>query len=393
MTSRSKVACSLREFRLARKLSQLELAKRAGISRQAFCAIEAGSAVPGTDVALRLAQALGVRVETLFRLEDAPRVLEATLAATSDVPAHETSRVVLAEIDGRWVAHPIDPRGHDSLARAADGLASAPGGKKSRSVQVEPLGDLESARQQLVVMGCAPALGLLAARLGGGPAGVRLSWIQGPSTAALEALGRGEVHVAGIHLLDEASGQYNGPVARRHFPDRGMLLINLASWEQGIVVAPGNPLKIRSATDLLRPRVRFVAREPGAGAHKLLERVLRGERSGRATPKGQGPAARGHLEVAEAIALGAADAGIAIRGAAIAYGLDFVPLAEERFDLVIPRESATDPRVERLVDTLGSRAFRRELDSVGGYLTSASGHQFAIPDAVGGSRGLPRRSG
>jgi molybdate-binding protein len=81
------------------------------------------------------------------------------------------------------------------------------------------------------------------------------------------------------------------------------------------------------------------------------------------------------MEVAQAIAMGAADAGIAIRSAAAAYGLGFIPLAVERFDLVIPRAMATDPRVERLVDTLGSTTFRRELDTVGGYITRESGHQ------------------
>ena len=372
MTQR--IQSSLRQHRLARKLSQLELAKRIGISRQALISIEAGAAVPGTDVALRLSTVLGVRIEALFQLAGATSEVEATLAADSDVAPHQVSRVVLAEIDGRWVAHPIAARSRDALGRAADGLASA-GRGCSRTINVESLGDLEAARQQLIVMGCAPALGLLAARLGGEPTGVRLSWIQGPSGAALNALSRGEVHIAGIHLLDEATGQYNVPLVRRRFPDRRMLLVNLASWEQGIVVAAGNPLKIRTAADLLRPKVRFVARESGAGAHKLLERALRGQHGRPGDIRGPGRVAGGHMEVAEAISLGAADAGIAIRGAAMAYGLDFISLAEERFDLVFSRELATDPRVERLVDTLGSRAFRRELDSVGGYLTSASGRQ------------------
>jgi len=88
---------------------------------------------------------------------------------------------------------------------------------------------------------------------------VRLSWIQGPAAPRSTRLVAG-VHIAGVHLLDEASGQYNLPLVRRRFPDRRMLLVNLASWEQGIVVAR-QPLKIRAAADLLRPRVRFVARE------------------------------------------------------------------------------------------------------------------------------------
>ena len=369
-----RIGCSLREFRQSRQLSQAELARQVGLSRQALISIERGTSVPGTAVALRLARALGVRVEALFQLEEAPPLVEATLAGVPDLAPGDTSRVVLAEVDGRWVAHPICAKGQDSLLQPADGLARPPG-RRSKAVSVEALGDLELARRQLVVMGCAPALGLLAARLRGEPPAVRLSWIQGPSAAALDALGRGEVHVAGIHLLDEQTGQYNLPFVRRRFPGRRMLLVNLASWEQGIVVAAGNPLKLRGVADLVRPRVRFVAREAGAGAHKLLERALRAQKTRASDLRPPAFTARGHLEVAQTIAMGAADAGVAIRGAALAYGLEFIPLAEERFDLVFSRELATDPRIERLVDTLGSRTFRRELDCVGGYLTDESGQQ------------------
>ena len=154
-----------------------------------------------------------------------------------------------------------------------------------------------------------------------------------------------------------------------------MLFVNFASWEEGIVVRAGNPLGIRGAEDLVHPRIRLIQREPGAGAHKLLEQALRAKRVSPVALRRSGGVALGHMEVAQAIAMGAADAGIAIRGAAVAFGLGFIPLAVERFDLAIPRTLATDPRVERLVDTLGSRTFRRELDVVGGYITHESGHQ------------------
>lgn len=387
------VQCSLRGFRVAHELSQAQLAQRVGLSRQALSAIEAGTAVPGTDVALRLARELGVPVESLFQLAGGATQVEATLAtatlatATLATPGGEaragvSGRVLLAEVDGRWIAHPMSASDRESLSRAADGLATTRLARRSKTVRVEPLGDLEAARERLLVMGCAPALGLLAARLGAAPTGVRVSWIRGQSMAALEALRRSEVHVAGIHLLDEASGQYNAPIVRAQLPGRGMLLINLASWEQGILVAAGNPLKLRTAADLVRPKVRFVAREAGAGAQKLLTRALRGEGARVSDMRRPTRVASGHMEVAEAIALGTADAGIAIRSAALAYGLDFLPLAEERFDLVIPRGLATDARVERLVDMLGSRAFRRELEAVGGYSTALSGQRVGAARAT-----------
>ena len=371
------IRTSLKEFRLARGLSQLELAKKAGISRQSLCGLESGRVVPGTDVALRLALVLGCRIESLFCLNIPPAPLEATIAGGPSALESNSPRVSLAEVDGQWIAHPIDARRSESFSQAADGLV-LPGPRRrgrARTVRIEPLGDMETVRRRLVVMGCAPALGMLAARLGQEPAGIHISWVQGSSMAALNALGRGEVHVAGLHLCDEATLEFNVPFVRRALPGRAMLFVNFASWEQGIIVRPGNPLGIRGVEDLVHRKIRLIQREPGAGANKLLEQALRAKKVSLGAVRGSGSVALGHIEVAQAIAMGAADAGIAIRSAAAAFGLGFIPLAMERFDLVIPRTLATDPRVERLVDTLGSRTFRRELDAVGGYITHESGHQ------------------
>ena len=333
--------------------------------------------VPGTDVALRLAYVLGCRIESLFCLNVQPEPLDATMAEGLRALESTSPRVSLAEIDGRLIAHPIDPRRSEFLSQAADGLVVPwPRRRASpRTVRVEPLGDIKAVRRRLVVMGCAPALGMLAARLGQEPAGIHISWIQGSSMAALEALARGEVHVAGLHLCDEATKEFNIPFARRALPGRAMLFVNFASWEQGIIVRPGNPLRIRGVEDLIHRKIRLIQREPGAGANKLLEQALRSKKVPPSSVRSSGGVALGHMEVAQAIAMGAADAGIAIRSAAAAFGLGFIPLAVERFDLVIPRALAIDPRVERLVDTLGGRTFRRELDTVGGYITQESGQQ------------------
>ena len=371
------IRTSLKEFRLARGLSQLQLAKKIGLSRQSLCGLESGRVVPGTDVALRLALVLGCRIESLFCLNIPPAPLEATIAGGPSALESNSPRVSLAEINGQWIAHPIDPRRSESFSQAADGLVIPWPRRRGRgrTVRIEPLGDMDAVRRRLVVMGCAPALGMLAARLGQEPAGIHISWVQGSSMAALDALGRGEVHVAGLHLCDEATREFNIPFVRRALPGRAMLFVNFASWEQGIIVRAGNPLEIRGVEDLVRRRIRLIQREPGAGANKLLEQALRAKKVSPEAMRGSGSVALGHMEVAQAIAMGAADAGIAIRSAAAAFGLGFIPLAMERFDLVIPRTLATDPRVERLVDTLGSRTFRRELDTVGGYITHESGHQ------------------
>ena len=185
------IRTSLKEFRLARGLSQLQLARKVGLSRQSLCGLESGRVVPGTDVALRLALVLGCRIESLFFLNNSPEPLEATMAAPPSALELTGPRVSLAEINGQWIAHPIDPRRSESFSQAADGLV-IPGPQRrgrARTVRIDPLADLETLRRRLVVMGCAPALGMLAARLGQEPAGIHISWVQGSSMAALEGRG------------------------------------------------------------------------------------------------------------------------------------------------------------------------------------------------------------
>ncbi|HET9751723.1 MAG TPA: substrate-binding domain-containing protein, partial [Myxococcales bacterium] len=116
---------------------------------------------------------------------------------------------------------------------------------------------------------------------------------------------------------------------------------------------------------------------PGAGARRLIDRHLRKPRVPASAVKGYERLLGGHLQVAQAVAMGAADAGVVARSAAVAHGLQFVPLSEERFDLVFPKEWTADPRAARLVETLEGRPFRRELASLGGYDTRRSGHLVA----------------
>jgi molybdate-binding protein/DNA-binding XRE family transcriptional regulator len=369
MTTPKKITNKVLEYRLAKKWSQLELAKQVGVSRQSLIAIESGNTLPKMDVALRLAAALGARVETLFFFEESTSEIQATLAGDSKLVSDGETRVILGEVEGHWVAHSIPAYEQNVVA---DGFVQKTS-SSSKKANVELMGDLETARKQLVVMGCAPALGLLSARLGREPDSVRLAWVQNSSLGALEALRRGEVHMAGIHLFDESSGQYNIAAVRKSFPKQRMLLVNFVSWEQGIVVAPGNPLKIRSVLDICRPKVRFISREAGSGAHKLLDRLLRSQRMRMSELTNAKQVARGHMAVANAVAVGGADAGIAIRSAALAHGLDFIPLSQERFDLVCPQEMADDLRVVRLMDVLRSKAFCREVDAMGGYSTQYTG--------------------
>ncbi|UJR85746.1 substrate-binding domain-containing protein [Sandaracinus amylolyticus] len=348
----------LRALREARGLSQIALAAAASLSRQSIGAIEAGRAVPGVDVALRLARVLDTTVEELFGAAPSEQTI-----STEPWGATRPGRVALAKIGGRWVSYAL----HGGALRAADGIAGAPA--KGR-VAVEPVRPIAESAENLIVMGCAAALGVLAARSS------RVVWIPSSSTRALEALASRRTHLAGVHLVDGRTGEANVPDVRRHAGEGRFVLITLARWEAGLVIAPERAKTIRGPGDLGRRGIRIVTREPGSGARRLLDRALRD--AGCAPPSFQ---ASGHLEVAHAVSLGAADAGIATRDAAIAYGLDFVALAEERYDLVVPRALLADPRVERFFDVMTAGPSRRELAALG-YDVSSCGTRVAEVSAA-----------
>jgi putative molybdopterin biosynthesis protein len=193
-----------------------------------------------------------------------------------------------------------------------------------------------------------------------------------PSISALELLRRGLVHVAGAHLLDEASGQFNVPEVERSFPGRPMLVFNLIRWQAGIVLPAANPSRIRRAADLCAPGLRVVQRSAEAAAQRLLARLTAAH-----DRKLQGPRAESHLEAARLVSVGLADAAIAVESAARAFSLKFVALEEERFDLVVPGELAQDRRVQRLIDNATSRAFRRDVEGLGGLNTRQAGALIA----------------
>ena len=360
----------LREHRDHRGLSQQALGELVGVTRQAILAIEAGKQVPSTSLSLRLARALRCDVEDLFALGDREH-LDVRLAPGPEGHA-AGARVALAEVEDEWVAHVLP--GDASIA--ADGIVSSAG---SGRTLVEPLVDPVRLRTGALVTGCAPLLGLLAKRVGERYRDARVTWLPAGSARSLDLLGAGFAHVAGLHASNDAPGDDNVSVVRRRFVERRMLVVNLTCWRQGFVLPPGNPLGIHSAADLLRPGLRLARREPGAGAHDLVHRMLEVEGAAPATLAG--PLAHGHAEVAQLVRCGAADVGVAIESVALAAGLSFLPLSEERFDLVVPAELADHPPVARLVDVLDQRAFRTEVGHLPGYDTKLSGHVTTLEAA------------
>lgn len=334
MSSR-RLVTRIREARRERGWSQAELARRAGLSRAAVSALETERGVPSTAAALGLAEALGRRVEDLFELA---AVRPATEWAWP--PVDGSAGAWEAELGGRAWRIPLEPTHVGALA------PDDTGGERSDS---DP-------SRTIVVAGCDPAVGLLAERLRGG--GYRLIPLVRSSTRALELAAAGRVHLAGVHLGDNARACATlGAGATR---------VRAASWELGLALAPG--LGLRSAAAAVRADLRWVAREEGSGARRLQDRLL-----GRRRPRGLERVARDHAGVAEAVRAGWADAGVCVRLAALQAGVEFLAVEREAYDLVAAPALGDDPRVAAVIEALRSSDLRRALGAYAGYDTTETG--------------------
>ncbi len=356
-------------------MTQTALAEAAGVSRQAYAAIERSVATPSTEVALRLAVALGSTIEALFRLPDQPRLaLQARL--TESAPTAQTGPVLanVERVGGQWTARPHGGSAlHPAISRSfpvANGVILDGSDPSSATVELLEAPD----RDAVVVTGCDPAMSIVAAHLRS--QGIVLAWHEMGSKASLAGLAAGHAHIAGCHLLDEASGLYNTPWVERSLPFPATV-VTFAVWDQGIVVAPGNPKQVRGVEDLARPGLFMVNREEGSGSRALLDAGLARAGIPAASVAGYHRVATSHLSVAEAVGMGFADAGIAVRAAAIALGLGFVPLGQERYDLVIPDRFLNLPEIQRLLSSLRDPALRRRIELLGGYDVASMGMEPA----------------
>ncbi|HEV2202464.1 MAG TPA: substrate-binding domain-containing protein [Bryobacteraceae bacterium] len=362
----------LPEIRRRRGISAAHLARSAGVSRQTIYAMEAGDYVPNTALALALARILEVRVEDLFQLEGEAPVPAKPVSAevlNPGEPLRKGQPVQLCEVGKRLIAIPAEPQ--QPVLPLADGVLIEPV-RRTGPAGVRAFPPDGSENKRLVVAGCDPGIALLAQHLSR-TAGVELIVASSSSRQSLEWLKQGFVHIAGSHLRDASTGDYNLAAVRKLFPRGGVRVVTFAIWEQGLVFAPGNPKNIRSVADLAREDIRIVNRETGAGSRDLLDRELHRAGTTAKHVLGYERVAHGHLPAALAVSLGEADCCIATRSAAQAFGLGFVPLATERYDLVIRRPFVKLPAVEALLDGLNRSAIRRRLEMLAGYDTSRTG--------------------
>lgn len=369
------VESRLSSIRRARGVAAADLARRVGVSRQTIHAIEAGSFVPNTSVALKLARELDVSVEDLFSLNQPDHAPPQEIRAAVLSPSGQSAArpVVLTRLNELWVAAPAGNVPY-YLAEADGIVTRARKGASQASVQL--FASPESLSRRLFIAGCDPGIGLLA-RMAERLSGAEIVTVPASSRRALGWLKRGLVHIAGSHLQDPASGEFNVPYVRRLMPNEEVTVVTFARWEEGFVVARGNPLGIRQAADLARPRVRLVNREPGSGSRALLDALLRKAGIPPRKVLGYGRVAAGHLDAAHAVATGASDCCLATPSAARAFGLDFVPLQGERFDFAVRREFLDLPAVRAILDILQRAALRRKLESIAGYDTSETGRVVA----------------
>ncbi len=364
----------LGELRQKRGLSAIELAKSVGVSRQTIYAIEAGTYVPNTVVAIRLARVLESRVEELFQLPDDVAGPELRSEQAVLLPGSETPQpgqtVELCQVDKHLVASLPSPV--PWYFPASDAVITEKPAREGRTnVQVFHAG--EQFTNRVLIAGCDPGISVLAKHVQA--AGIELVLAHRNSSQSLALLDEGSIHIAGTHLRDEASGESNIPEIGRMFKKNAVAVISFAEWEEGIVTARGNPKSIRGLEDFGRPDITIINREKGAGTRRLLDAGLKKLKLAPAQVNGYSNTAPGHLPVAWNVQTGVADCGIATRAAARVLGLGFIPLVSERYDLAIRRQHLDLPAVQTLLDTLSRASFRRELEGLGGYDTRGAGER------------------
>ncbi|WP_442943094.1 substrate-binding domain-containing protein [Nostoc sp.] len=432
---------NLKAIRNRLGMSQQELANIAGVTRQTIGAVETGQCAPSVTISLRLAKALGCQVEDLFSLgeDDLPKI-EAVLAdSTSNnqqsqvilarigdrwiaypLLGKDAFRIEMIPSDGEVVAvsHPIvgsgvsasgsnvaeslsggflrselsnrgaSPVGVDGfpsinklpLALARNELhppSEAQSQTGTNKVLVRLLDDIDKLHNTVVIAGCTPVLSLLARATERWHPQLRVHYRFAHSKAALRSLDRGEVHIAGMHLYDPQTGEYNIPFVREVLTDKSAVLITLGVWQEGLLVPPGNPMGVKTVSDLVEFGATVVTHEVGSGNRMLLERKLQEERVPLEAVKRFDHIVHNHQDVALSIVSGIADAGISTASIAATFGLGFIPLHSARYDLVILKEYLQESPVQQFINILGNRLVRSQLEILGGYDISKTGEVVA----------------
>jgi putative molybdopterin biosynthesis protein len=280
-------------------------------------------------------------------------------------------------VDDRLLAAPLS-RGAGVITSLvqADGLALVPSGTQGmeagEKIQVRMYRSQSEIEKTILAIGSHDlTLDLMAQFLA--EHGRRLASANVGSQGGLIALKGGEAHLAGSHLLDPQDGMFNISYIRQYMPGIPVKVVALVGRDQGLIVKKGNPKGIKSLKDLTRPKVLFVNRQRGAGTRVLLDYHLNSMAIPKDSILGYNQEEYTHLGVASAVASGRADCGLGIAAAAQALDLDFIPLFQERYDLVIPKRFASNELLAPLFDLLVDSRFRETVSKLKGYDVSVMG--------------------
>ncbi len=344
--------------------------------------------LPGYPVSAMLTAELFIR-DVLQARQKLPQYEPATVAATisrqvySHIGMEEYVRVSLGEVQGKMVAAPLG-RGAgliSSLTKAQGMLVIKKNqdGLSAGAVASVNLFGRHQVRKNILSVGshdlALEILGVFLRRQGD----LSLSCANVGSMGGIMAVGNNEAHIAGIHILDEKTGEFNVPYVHRYLKNNtSWRLVHLAMREQGLMVRPGNPKAIQGLGDLIRSDIEYVNRQRGAGTRMLLDFHLRKIGIECSEIAGYDKEVGTHMAVAATIAEGVADTGMGIRAAAKALGLDFIPVAQERYDLIL-NFSADDERLALIIEILQSAEFRQQVEQLDGYVLKDAGKLIAEP--------------
>ncbi|MCK4308694.1 MAG: molybdopterin biosynthesis protein [Candidatus Atribacteria bacterium] len=291
----------------------------------------------------------------------------------------EFLRVKLGNIGEKIMAYPL-PRGSGVITSLveADGIIRIPSLREGldfeEEVNVELWKDLNTIMNNIIIAGSHDLiLDVLKNELQEDLSDYRLVSFNVGSMGGLMALKQNRAHLATAHLLDPESGEYNFPYLKKVLPQKELIVVDLAYREQGIMVKKGNPKNIKELDDLTREDIKFINRQKGSGTRILLDYLLKKKAINPMDIKGYFQEEFTHLMVASAVATGIVDAGLGILSAAKAFHLDFVLMAKERYDIIIPKENYSSLKIQKLLTIIKSEKFKKKVLSLGGYDLSQSG--------------------
>ncbi len=301
--------------------------------------------------------------------------VEATLSRSivSGLKYQEFVRVRMGYVDGKLIASPLSRgAGVVSSFMKADGILEVPQGlegyEAGSTVSIRLLRPLEELKNTLVAIGSHdPLLDEVSNLLHRKNPSLYMASSHVGSMGGIMAVRRDETHMAGIHLLDEKDGSYNTSFVKKYFSKGGVRLVECVGRTQGIMVAAGNPKNITGIQSLMQPGMRYVNRQKGSGTRILIDYLCKKENIDTSKIYGYDREEFTHTSVAAQIASGSADAGMGIYSAAQLYGLDFIPICIEQYDLLIPDSAWETEMVQEIINILKSKEFSEKLQAMGGY--------------------------